>query len=193
MHLSRGEALAAVRRGGWNVIVLQEQSTRPIESPASTVRDVMRIADEAGRVGAQLRLYLTWARETRPASQDTLTTTYTNAAAISGASVFPVGEAWRAARADKAVAAALAQSKVALFDTDGSHPSPAGTYLAACVIYASLYGHSPVGLPPTTRRTTDEPKPGAPASAPVAAIPADLARELQRVAWETVGKRAPND
>ena len=30
-------------------------------------------------------------------------------------------------------------------DYDGSHPELIGTYLAACVVYASLYGKSPVG------------------------------------------------
>jgi len=30
---------------------------------------------------------------------------------------------------------------------DGSHPDLIGTYLAACVVYASLYGKSPVGNP----------------------------------------------
>jgi hypothetical protein len=30
---------------------------------------------------------------------------------------------------------------------DGNHPSVAGQYLAACVVYASLYGRSPVGNP----------------------------------------------
>jgi hypothetical protein len=28
---------------------------------------------------------------------------------------------------------------------DGSHPSRAGTYLAAATVYAALYGRSPVG------------------------------------------------
>lgn len=30
-------------------------------------------------------------------------------------------------------------------DYDGTHPELAGTYLAACVVYASVYGKSPVG------------------------------------------------
>ncbi|MGH8760185.1 MAG: SGNH/GDSL hydrolase family protein, partial [Burkholderiales bacterium] len=30
-------------------------------------------------------------------------------------------------------------------DYDGSHPDVIGTYLAACVVYASLYGKSAVG------------------------------------------------
>ncbi|MGQ0646472.1 MAG: hypothetical protein ACT4P7_02810 [Gemmatimonadaceae bacterium] len=188
MHLARPEALRAVRRGGWSVVVLQEQSTRPIDAAALTVRDVPRIAEEARRVGARLALYLTWAREARPASQDTLTGTYTAAARASDATVVAVGEAWRAARGDLAVSDALRGAKTSLFDSDGSHPSPIGTYLTACVVYASLYGRSPVGLPPITRRTTAEPLPGLPAGAPRDTIPLHLARELQRVAWAVVSR-----
>jgi MYXO-CTERM domain-containing protein len=33
-----------------------------------------------------------------------------------------------------------------LYSSDGSHPSPLGTYLAACVFYATLTGTSPAGL-----------------------------------------------
>jgi MYXO-CTERM domain-containing protein len=33
-----------------------------------------------------------------------------------------------------------------LYNPDGSHPSPLGSYLAACVFYAALTGESPVGL-----------------------------------------------
>lgn len=189
MHLARGDALAAIRRGGWNVVVLQEQSTRPIDAPSATLRDVPRLAAETRAVGARLALYLTWAREARPLSQDTLTMTYTSAATATGALIVPVGEAWRRARADPAVGVALREAQLSLFDADGSHPSPAGTYLAAVVFFSTLFRTSPIGLPPTTRRTLDEPRPGPPAGATRLALPVSLARELQRVAWEVVQPR----
>ena len=56
-----------------------------------------------------------------------------------------------------------------LYDSDGSHPSPAGSYLAACVIYATVTGDSPVGLD----------------SRP-AAVDAALAAQLQELARRTV-------
>lgn len=34
-----------------------------------------------------------------------------------------------------------------LYDPDATHPGPLGTYLAACVMYGSITGESPVGLP----------------------------------------------
>ena len=36
--------------------------------------------------------------------------------------------------------------EIELWDEDGNHPSPAGTYLAACVLYKVLYDQSPEGL-----------------------------------------------
>merc|ERR1712228_999130 len=34
-----------------------------------------------------------------------------------------------------------------LYDPDATHPSALGTYLAACVVYASITGHTPLTLP----------------------------------------------
>ena len=39
-----------------------------------------------------------------------------------------------------------ADGSIDLFFADGSHPGPAGTYLAACTFYASIFFESPVGL-----------------------------------------------
>ena len=54
-----------------------------------------------------------------------------------------------------------------LYMPDKRHPSLAGTYLAACTVYASLFGKSPVG------------------NTYAAGLPADVAAHLQQVAWET--------
>jgi hypothetical protein len=35
---------------------------------------------------------------------------------------------------------------IALWQDDGSHPSAAGTYLAACVLYTRIFGATPVGI-----------------------------------------------
>jgi hypothetical protein len=51
---------------------------------------------------------------------------------------------------------------------DKRHPSPAGTYLAACTTFAALTGRSPVGN--AYHAGLDEP----------------TAKFLQEVAWETV-------
>jgi len=60
------------------------------------------------------------------------------------------------------------QPELNLYAPDKRHPSPAGTYLATCVVFAALTGRSPVGNPYT------------------AGIDPPTAKFLQTVAWETV-------
>jgi hypothetical protein len=52
--------------------------------------------------------------------------------------VAPVGYAWQAARSQYPL--------LDLWQADGSHPTQAGTYLAACVFYAVIFNQSPEGL-----------------------------------------------
>ena len=52
--------------------------------------------------------------------------------------VAPVGFTWYVVRHD--------HPDIDLWQADGSHPSLAGTYLAACVFYASIFRQSPEGL-----------------------------------------------
>jgi hypothetical protein len=98
-----------------------------------------------------------------------------------------VGEAWAAYRATEQV---VAPAHSALFFTDGSHPSTAGTYLAACVLYATLYGTSPEGLPNTVRSTHQQPEPGpALTDSPRDSISAPLAATLQKLAWKAAAPK----
>ncbi len=55
-----------------------------------------------------------------------------------------------------------------MYKDDPKHPSIRGTYLAACIFYAALWGTSPVGL------------------SYMAGLPPDEATFLQQVAWDTV-------
>ena len=102
---------------------------------------VRRVVSTARSQGTEPVLFLTWGRrdgfsETGHASFDSMqaaiTSAYTDIADEVGARVAPVGEAWAATR-----------DRVDLFAGDGSHPSPAGTYLAAAVLYATIFVEDP--------------------------------------------------
>ncbi|HEY6146635.1 MAG TPA: hypothetical protein VIZ69_03020 [Thermoanaerobaculia bacterium] len=100
---------------------------------------------------------------------------YRTAARDVGGLLLPAGEAWRAAWARN--------PKAELYSADGFHPTAEGSYLAALVMYAALYGKTPVGLP--GRLTA---KPGA--TALVDLGPAE-ARLLQEAATEAL-RRFPS-
>ena len=71
-------------------------------------------------------------------SQTTITEAYTAIAKELGAMVVPVGVAWQTFLRRHA--------HPVLHDRDDSHPTPAGSYLAACVFFAVMFRESPVGI-----------------------------------------------
>jgi len=92
--------------------------------------------------------------------------------------VAPVGIAWAEVRRER--------PSIELFFSDGSHPSAAGSYLAACTLYAALFNRSPVGLPGTISGVPVNPETGAPELAQTAVlvdVRPDVALVLQNAAW----------
>jgi hypothetical protein len=167
-HWNTAATRAAVQQGQWDYVVLQEQSQLPIVDPAEMHRYVRLFDQEIRRAGAKTVLFLTWARQDAPASQQSLTDAYMRIGRELRATVAPVGPAWQRAR--------VARPSLELYEPDQSHPSLAGSYLAACVFYATIYHKSPAGVANTAG----------------SALPDADAAALQRVAWETVSSAPAN-
>jgi hypothetical protein len=137
-HWNAGTALRAIQDGHYDYVVLQEQSTLPIKN-AARMHENVRLFDEAIKAaGAKTVLYMTWARQQAPQSQQAITDAYTSIGRELGATVVPVGVAWQQflRKHDQPV----------LHDRDQSHPTLAGSYLAACVFLAVLLKENPVGV-----------------------------------------------
>jgi len=165
-HWNTGKALEAIQQSSWDYVVLQEQSTLPIKNTQRFHENVRLFHDEINRNGAQTALYLTWARQNAPETQDALNRATQAIANETGALIVPVGLAWQAALSE--------DRALELYDKDGSHPSQAGSYLVACVFVAALLGQSPIGLCiPDSIQLDDK--------------SADM---LQRTAWQTVSVKS---
>jgi hypothetical protein len=138
-HWNRGVAQRVIAAGGWSVVVLQQGPSALPESQANLREYAQRFDAEIRRVGARPALYMVWPESERAAVFDDVVASYRRAAEAVNGLLYPVGEAWRIAwRRD---------SRIALYGPDGFHPSPAGTYLAALVIYQQISGRSTIGLP----------------------------------------------
>lgn len=171
-HAASPQSVGAVRDSHWQFVILQEQSEIPsIESArASGMYPAVRsLVDIIRTAGATPVLLQTWAHRDGwsdrgldyRAMQAAIDAGYAAIGDELGVAVAPAGQAWETVlRQDPTIA---------LWQADGSHPSTAGTYLAACVLYARVFGVSPVGISDTEE------------------FPADLARTLQGVAALTVG------
>jgi hypothetical protein len=148
-HAASAESRDRINSQGWSYVVLQEQSDTPATDSGRddymfpAARSLARNIEDAGAVPM---FFMTWAhRDGEPSAGLTYQTMQQQIdAAYSGISgelhvpVAPVGFTWFIVRAD--------HPELALWSDDGSHPSVAGTYLAACVFYASIFRESPVGL-----------------------------------------------
>ena len=165
-HWERGLALEAIRGSAWDDVVLQEQSTLPLKNRQRMHEYVTLFDAEIRRSGARTVLYMTWARRHEFERQAELSEAYTSIGRKLGAVVAPVGLAWQRAM--------QSHPEIDLYDKDNSHPSTAGSYLAACVFFATLFEKPPQVLPGGDVRAKE--------------LPVRAAETLGAIAWKTVGQ-----
>jgi len=138
MHWNKGDAQKAIQETRYDYVVLQEQSTLPVKNP-QRMHENIRLFDQAIKaVGAKTALYLTWARQNAPETQAAITSAYTAIGEELGAAIVPVGVAWQNFLRK--------HNHPVLHDKDQSHPTLAGSYLAASVFFAVLFDESPAGI-----------------------------------------------
>jgi hypothetical protein len=165
MHWNAGRAAQEIATGGHDHVVLQEQSTLPVKN-AKRMAENVRLFDEAiKRAGSKTVLYMTWARQSTPESQAEIMNAYNSIGTELGATVVPVGIAWQEFIAT--------HDRPVLHDRDGSHPSLAGSYFAACVFLAALLKINPVGIVAGSAALIDDDK-----------------KVLQSAAWQQTMKQS---
>ncbi len=146
-HWNTGDAQRRIADGGWTHVVLQEQSVTPALYPTTFKPYARRLTDVVADAGAVPVFYVTWARAPGDAiykppfgffvtpehMQDALTNAYVDAADASTGSILScVGEAFRRSQRE--------HPELVLIQSDLSHPTVAGTYLAAQTFHQTLRG-----------------------------------------------------
>lgn len=140
--VAAGHARGEIAKGGWKFVVLQ-QGPSSVEVNRDTLRLAAKLfAQEMSKIGATPALLSAWPTIDRRQDFPRAIESYTLAASDVNGVLLPVAAAW--------VAAWQRDSTLALY-SDGLHPSAAGSYLSALVIYAALQRHTPVGLPSRIR------------------------------------------
>ena len=131
MHWNKGLATGAIRSGRFDYVVLQEQSTLPVKNAKRMGENVGLFDPVIKESGAKTALYMTWARAHAPETQKAITDAYTSIAREMGATLIPAGSAWEKFLAE--------HEKPVLHDKDKSHPTLAGSFLAACAVFSALF------------------------------------------------------
>ncbi|MDY5970068.1 MAG: hypothetical protein SPJ13_08675 [Bacteroidales bacterium] len=139
-----------IRQGGWDIVVLQEQSQYPAFPQEQVENEVFpyakRLVDSIrAHTAAVPMFYMTWGRRDgdrdNAANYPVLATywgmdsmlyeRYMQMKTSNRAAVCPVGRVWRYLR--------TCHPQVELYASDGSHPSPAGSYAAACAFFVMFF------------------------------------------------------
>ena len=187
-HWESAASREALNSQAWDFVVLQDQSTLGINfyfegqtrvGGDEKFRPYAELwANEIRKHHATPVFYLTWARRATPDDQAALNYAYIRAAKMTRSLVAPVGLAWAQVR--------QTDPAIDLYYRDGAHPSTAGSYLAACAIYATIFDKSPVNLPARVSGVpinleTEELEPGK--TAVLVDLPTPVATTLQTAAW----------
>lgn len=154
------EPVKAIDTAAYDVVVLQD------DIPETTVAD---FREYAGKFVAEVRknharpvLFMAWAYPRLGwISMAEIAQAHRDAAKELSVDVAPVGLAWQQASKQR--------PGMNFYGPDQEHPSIYGTYLATCVVYATIYGRDPTGF----------------AYVPSGVTPEEAAF-LQRIAWQTV-------
>ena len=157
-HVNNATTLSKIAQGNWDFVVLQEQSQRPsfgngyvqnnVYPYAAQLNDLIEQANPCG----ETLFYMTWGREngdqsncayqpalcTYEGMDDLLQQRYHYMAETNDAELAPVAAVWRYIRTH--------HPEIDLYSSDGSHPSVAGTYAAACTFYTVLYRENPTAI-----------------------------------------------
>ena len=151
----QNQSMTMIREGGWDVVVLQEQSQYPAfpewQVEAEVYPYAKRLVDSiyANNDCPEPMFYMTWGHKNGDAGNakeyppigtyegmdSLLRTRYIQMGKDNHASVCPVGKVWHYIRRKF--------NTIELYSNDESHPSMAGTYAAACAFYAMILEKDP--------------------------------------------------
>jgi hypothetical protein len=138
-HLADGGAGFAIRSQRWDVVVLQQGSSALQEGRALLYSGVDSLAPLIRTAGGKPALYEVWPTRDRAFDVPGVRESYRQAALRVTGDFYPAGTAWQEAW--------TRDPSLALYESDGLHPTATGSFLAALVMYERLTGKDARALP----------------------------------------------
>lgn len=154
-HLNNSTTTSLIQQGGWDYVVLQGQSQEPSfpdgQFYSETYPYAQQLCERIRQYNPEAKVvfYMTWGRKngdqgncpyfpplcTYEGMDSLLYLRYMTMATDFEAEVSPVGALWHYLRDH--------HPEIELYASDGSHPSLAGSYAAACSFYSVLFRKNP--------------------------------------------------
>lgn len=133
-HWHDGRALAEIRKGGWDIVVLQQGTSAHEDGRAQLIEYARKFAVPIRATGAKPAIYMVWPLADRPRDFPATIQSHRLAAQAIDATLLPAGEAWFRV---------LAKEPRTRLYSDGIHPSSLGSDVTALAIYFALFPAGP--------------------------------------------------
>jgi hypothetical protein len=141
--------LGAIRKGGWDIVVLQGYRQEPLDEPEQFFMAAAKLAEEVRATAAEPLFFQTYAYQqgyyayemvpclggNTAEMQMRISTAYAKAAEQAGTRVARVGDAWLWVLNNN--------PEIKLYSSDMVHPSACGSYLMACIFVSLFTGNDP--------------------------------------------------
>lgn len=137
-RLADRQSMDLLRSRQWTAVVLQAQKYSSSGLYSYSTVEAQTLVRETRAVKALPVLFPEWPRSGVPETE-TIYALHVSIARQQPACVAPVGQAWDLAQAR--------MPTLGLHASDGNHSNTAGANLAALMLYATITGKSPLGLP----------------------------------------------
>ncbi len=157
-HSTNTTSLNLIQQGGWDYMILQEQSQKPSWPISQVMTDVYPYAQtlcntfRTANPCSHPMFFMTWGRKngdsyncanwppvcTYRGMDSLLNLRYRMLADSNHALVSPVGAVWHYIRDNF--------SDIELYSSDESHPSLNGSYAAACTFYSLIFQKDPINI-----------------------------------------------
>jgi hypothetical protein len=137
-HIDLDDSLERIRDGHFDYVILQDFSDKPITDYQGSLNSFVKFTQAVDRAGSKAIIFENWLHKDSDQKYEPMQAAYAKIVERTHALAAPIGTAWKFCDSDR--------SDIQLL-LDDRHPTDAGTYLAACVLYDTLYHKHSADLP----------------------------------------------
>lgn len=130
-HLTDGEIQKKIATENYDYVIIQQGPSSQKEGRKMLVDSGKILSALCKKHNTKLGYYMVWPSKRYYFTFDKVIANHTEAAKLNDALLFPVGKYWKKYNSLK--------TKTSLYDRDFFHPSKAGSFFAALVLFKKLY------------------------------------------------------
>lgn len=142
-HDRLGHFKKLVENQKFDYVVVQEQTGRSLDEPAEVEKWLKKSSETAKLSGAKVIVFEPWVNRRFSDEQNLIHKNFEQANRRLGLTLAPIGDAFFDERIQK--------TNLKVYAEDDHHASAYGSYLAACILYETIFGSNCDGAPSTVK------------------------------------------